>query len=965
MKTRAKFLNCLVSAVLAVAVLLPPGSSMAAATSSAWLDTGIQQVSEVWVDDDFTVGTPGWGVDHFATIQEGVDAVAPGGSVEVAAGTYTGQIVIDRDLSLHGENKTSVIFYENELQTCGGGVFGDRKPVICILDDASVTIEGFTIQQLDGIDVPDEYMTAISISNSGGSDEDKEETFIEIFNNTIEFPENFIGTRQDTAGIDVYAGYDSSQLSINIHHNEISGFNQGLFFHLCNFYYAESCSNGNYSSIEVVSNNLMDNGIAITFSENISASPEIHFNRIYSRFTNNRYYNSPAGMIVAPLAEGMKVNAEKNWWGCNEGPWTQWDVQTSCVFLDVATEPWDQVLDVDPWLIFTLNPPTPIAVGQTARLSADLLHVIGGELASGGVVSDGIEVSFSATTGSLDPDKAGTLNGEAATTYHADATSDCEEVCAFLLDGEQKVCQYIQVHDEPLTLNDLRLLISSNGTDWEDVPGNFAEGFEQLLDPSVEFYYLDAADLVTTHPLEDGLYPFYFGQVPDEFFDYWAGRGVIEGATGWQGVMWEIINGREPIFYLEVSGAEVDLIDGLLYALGQGDQPLRIDGDYLTGEYTFSGEVEDLYGFTDQVTVGVTFYDPLALTDLDLLVSTDKVDWQAVPGSIATGFGLALDPSVEYFYLDAENVDSNRPLADGYHAFYVDTYPVDYFAYWAGRGVVEGATGWQGVMWEIINGEKPIFYLKVSSAEVDLIDGLLYALGQGDQPLRIDGDYLPGEYTFSGEIEDDLGSSESLLVGITFNDIPAGEDQNLTTDEEKTLKFTLTAIDQYHPEGLAWIVGRPQHGTLSGTAPALTYTPDENWHGTDSFTFSVSDGELVSAFATVTITVNPVNDAPEAATLTNVEWLARQAHALVIPAFTDVDGDELTYTATLGDGSALPAWLTFDPATRTLSATPNNTHVGTYVIKVTASDGKEQVSASFTLKVILNPFMIYMPIIGR
>ena len=53
--------------------------------------------------------------------------------------------------------------------------------------------------------------------------------------------------------------------------------------------------------------------------------------------------------------------------------------------------------------------------------------------------------------------------------------------------------------------------------------------------------------------------------------------------------------------------------------------------------------------------------------------------------------------------------------------------------------------------------------------------------------------------------------------------------------------------------------------------------------------------------------------------------------------FTDVDGgDTLTYTATAADGSALPAWLTFTPATRSFSGTPTTT--GTLGVKVTATD---------------------------
>ena len=46
-------------------------------------------------------------------------------------------------------------------------------------------------------------------------------------------------------------------------------------------------------------------------------------------------------------------------------------------------------------------------------------------------------------------------------------------------------------------------------------------------------------------------------------------------------------------------------------------------------------------------------------------------------------------------------------------------------------------------------------------------------------------------------------------------------------------------------------------------------------------------------------------------------------------SFSDVDvGDTLTLSATLADGSPLPAWLSFDPATQTFSGTPLNDDVG-------------------------------------
>ena len=73
--------------------------------------------------------------------------------------------------------------------------------------------------------------------------------------------------------------------------------------------------------------------------------------------------------------------------------------------------------------------------------------------------------------------------------------------------------------------------------------------------------------------------------------------------------------------------------------------------------------------------------------------------------------------------------------------------------------------------------------------------------------------------------------------------------------------------------------------------------------------------------------------------------------AYQVPAdtFSDADGDALTYAATLADGSALPAWLHFDAATRTFSGTPPQDFNGTIAVKVAASDGSATASDNFDL----------------
>ena len=69
--------------------------------------------------------------------------------------------------------------------------------------------------------------------------------------------------------------------------------------------------------------------------------------------------------------------------------------------------------------------------------------------------------------------------------------------------------------------------------------------------------------------------------------------------------------------------------------------------------------------------------------------------------------------------------------------------------------------------------------------------------------------------------------------------------------------------------------------------------------------------------------------------------------------FTDADGDPLTYSASLSDGTALPTWLTFAPDTGTFSGTPGPSDTGQMLVRVTASDGLATVSDEFALTVVI------------
>ncbi|MBX3733241.1 MAG: tandem-95 repeat protein [Verrucomicrobiae bacterium] len=178
--------------------------------------------------------------------------------------------------------------------------------------------------------------------------------------------------------------------------------------------------------------------------------------------------------------------------------------------------------------------------------------------------------------------------------------------------------------------------------------------------------------------------------------------------------------------------------------------------------------------------------------------------------------------------------------------------------------------------------------------------------------------------------------SEPATVSITVmpvNDAPVAFAQSVTTPEDTVVAITLTGSDVDGDSLTYLVVSGPQHGVLTGGAPHLTYTPELHYHGADSFTFRVSDGTLESALATVTIVVQPVNDAPVAfgGSVTTTEDMP----VAILLEVADPDGDALNFTVLSG-----PEHGTLSGVAPALTYTPGDGFRGFDSFSFQASDGQ-------------------------
>ena len=146
---------------------------------------------------------------------------------------------------------------------------------------------------------------------------------------------------------------------------------------------------------------------------------------------------------------------------------------------------------------------------------------------------------------------------------------------------------------------------------------------------------------------------------------------------------------------------------------------------------------------------------------------------------------------------------------------------------------------------------------------------------------------------------------------VAVNDAPVAQAVSVE-GSECALAVLLVGSDVEGSSLSYQVVQAPQKGVLSGEGAQRTYTPELNYHGTDSFTYTVFDGELLSAAVSVTLTLQPVNDAPVAQAL-SVQGTEDQTLAVEVQA-SDVDGDALTFRVVqlpskgVLSGTA-PAWV--------------------------------------------------------
>lgn len=203
-------------------------------------------------------------------------------------------------------------------------------------------------------------------------------------------------------------------------------------------------------------------------------------------------------------------------------------------------------------------------------------------------------------------------------------------------------------------------------------------------------------------------------------------------------------------------------------------------------------------------------------------------------------------------------------------------------------------------------------------------------------------DFL-GNDSFGYTVSDGNGGEASATVSVTVqqrvNTAPVANADSATTPKNVAKLINVTTNDFDADKDLLTVISTTQgtNGTVvinSKDSASVTYAPNTDFIGTDTFSYTISDGNGGEATATVTVTVFnsiPVANDDSARTLQNTA-----VPIDVIANDTDTDGDTLTVIGTTQGSNGS---VSIDPGNTSVTYTPNTDYVGVDSFQYTISDG--------------------------
>jgi YD repeat-containing protein len=216
--------------------------------------------------------------------------------------------------------------------------------------------------------------------------------------------------------------------------------------------------------------------------------------------------------------------------------------------------------------------------------------------------------------------------------------------------------------------------------------------------------------------------------------------------------------------------------------------------------------------------------------------------------------------------------------------------------------------------------------------------------------------HAPGTDIFPYTISDGHGDTATANITITLNNRPPTAFADAVATGFNTAKQVLPLANDSDPDGdslsITQIVQGPSNGTaLRNGTTQVTYTPNQNFTGSDTFTYKVTDG-WNSSVGTVTVTVKPQNTAPVA--VDDAVNTHQPSPVSFSPVQNDTDPDDDPISIDTVTSQPANGQVGIDSAT-TMTYAPNAGFSGTDSFTYTAKDDHGHVSNRATVTITVLP----------
>ena len=172
---------------------------------------------------------------------------------------------------------------------------------------------------------------------------------------------------------------------------------------------------------------------------------------------------------------------------------------------------------------------------------------------------------------------------------------------------------------------------------------------------------------------------------------------------------------------------------------------------------------------------------------------------------------------------------------------------------------------------------------------------------------------------------------------------------SISLDEDGTINFSPLLNDELTPGTFYTLsVSSPKNGTATiadSSSELITYVPTANYNGQDSFTYTITQGNL-SDSATVSVNISPVNDAPSIELATTVNYAENKTDT-INTGISDVDGDDITITVSGADAEL----FTLSNKLLSFKTPPDYETKDTYSITLTVTDGVLTTEKTITINI--------------